>query len=168
MMHKAATFAIAAFAIATLNESLKAQDNSSRVVGTWRVTSFSVRTLDTNEVSYPVGENPIGYEHYSPGGYVVTFLQKRNPQKPAGPIYTDAERAQFHKDLIGGFTGTYTVEGKKLTKHIVAAWRPDWIGSDQVRYIGIDGNKLTEETEPRVDPRTGKKGIAIVTFEKVE
>ena len=125
--------ATVAVAITTLSGSIKAQDSSSRLVGTWRVTSLEVRTLDTNEVSSALGENPIGFQQFSPGGYVVTFFERRNPQKPAGSIPTDAERAQLHKDMVG-FAGTYTVEGKNLTKHIVAAWRPDWIGSDQPRY----------------------------------
>src|SRR5262249_1216854 len=57
------------------------------VVGTWRVTSFSLLTLDTNEVSRPFGDNPIGYLQYSPGGHMVAFGQTGNPK-----IYPSIQR----------------------------------------------------------------------------
>jgi hypothetical protein len=49
-------------------------DMSKLLVGTWRIASFSVMSLETNEVSRPFGEKPIGYLQYSPGGHIVVFL----------------------------------------------------------------------------------------------
>ncbi len=56
-------------------------DNAA-IVGTWRITSFSVLTLETNEVTYPNGENPLGFIQYSPGGHMLVFLSSRNQKKP--------------------------------------------------------------------------------------
>ena len=159
---------LAGLVIASFTGPIKAADDASPVVGTWRVTSWSVLTLETNEVSYPVGENPIGYIQYSSGGHMVVFLQKGNPPQPPSPIYPDAYRAQVHKDLFAAYAGTYSVEGNKVTHHIVASWLPHWIGDDQVRYIEINGNRLTIKTAPLISPMTGKQVVSTLTFERVE
>jgi len=148
--------------------SVKAAENSSLVVGTWRVTDFSTLTVETNEISRPQGENPIGYIQYSPGRHMIVFLSEGNPPKPASFPYTDAERARIHKGIFGAYAGTYSVEGNKVTHHIVASWRPDWIGDDQIRYFELNGNKLTIKTAPVMSSLTGKRVVATLTFERVE
>ena len=135
------------------------------VVGTWRVTSCSVLTLDTNEVSRPYGDNPIGYLQYSPGGHMVAFVQTGDPKRTTPP-FSDSDRAELHKGIIA-YAGTYSVDGNKVTHHVVASCRPDWIGSDEVRYIELNGKNLIIKTPPETDP-TGKQVVATLTFERVE
>jgi len=161
------SLASVAVAIATFSGSVKAAENFPPLVGTWRLTSNSVLTLETNEVSYPFGENPIGYLQYTPGGHMVVVFQKANPQKPSSAIYTDAYRAQLHKELVA-YAGTYSVEGNKVTHHVVAAWLPHFIGDDQVRYTEINGNTLTIKTAPSIITLTGKQVVSTLTFERVE
>jgi hypothetical protein len=143
-------------------------EKSPPIVGTWQLTSFSTLTSSTNEVAYPAGENPAGYIQYSPGGHMVVYMSTGNPKRPASPIYSEADRAEIHKGIIGAYAGTYTVEGNKVIHHIVASWRPDWAGGDQVRYIEISGNKLTIKTAPLIFSQTGKEIVSTLTFEKVE
>ena len=154
---------------AVLSIPAMAQANAkSAIVGTWRVTSFSILILDTKEVSRPYGENPIGVIQYSPGGHMVVFLQTGNPKKPTAFPFSDSDRAEIHKGIFGAYTGTYSVDGNKVTHHIVASWRPDWIGGDQVRYTEIIGNKLTIKTAPLISALSGKQSVATLTFERVE
>jgi len=49
----------------------------------------------------------------------------------------------------------------------VASLRPDWIGSDEVRYIELNGKNLTIKSAPVTD-QTGKQVVATLTFERVE
>lgn len=99
---------------------------------------------------------------------MVVFLQKGDTEKPPGAIFPDSYRAQVHKGIFGAYAGTYTVEGNKVTHHVVASWRPDWIGGDQVRYVEISGNKLTIKTAPTIFTQTGKQIVSTLTFERVE
>jgi hypothetical protein len=138
-------------------------------VGTWRVKSFSQQILDTNETIRPYGDNPVaGYIQYSPGGYMVVFLSVGNPKKPASFPFTDAERAEIHKGIFGAYAGRYSVEGTKVTHHIEVSWRPDWIGDNQVRYLEIDGSKLTIKTAPLISALSGKQVVSILTFERAD
>ena len=142
-------------------------DMSKLLVGTWRIASFSVMSLETNEVSRPFGENPSGYLQYSPGGHIVVFLSAGEMPK-VSPPFSDADRAAMHSKIFGAYAGTYTVDGNKVTHHIVASYRPDWVGADQVRFVELGGDKLTIKTAPLVGPTTGKQIVSTLTFERAE
>jgi hypothetical protein len=154
--------------ILSVSCSAYGQDTKSPVVGTWQVTSFTTLTLGTNEISHPVGESPKGYIQYSPGGHMVVFLQAGSPKQPANAAYTDAERVETFQSIGGAYAGTYTVEGGKVVHHVIASWRPEWIGGDQIRYFEITGNKLTIKTAPVKSPRTGGDTVVTLTFQRVE
>jgi hypothetical protein len=99
---------------------------------------------------------------------MVVFLSTGKPRQPAASIFTEADRAELHKGIFGAYAGTYSVEGNKVTHHIVAAWRPDWIGGDQIRYAEINGDKLTIKTAPVIFTQTGKEIVSTLTFERIE
>jgi hypothetical protein len=124
-------------------------------------------TLETNEVSRPFGENPVGYLQYSPGGHMVVFLSAGEIPKASLP-YSDADRAAIYSNIFGAYAGTYSVDGNKVTHHVVASWRPDWVGGDQIRFVELSGDKLTIKTAPVVSSRTGKQIDSTLTFERVE
>jgi hypothetical protein len=124
-------------------------------------------SLDTKEVSRPFGEN-LGYIQYSPGGHMVVFLQKGDPKRPTAFPFSDSERVEMLNGIIGAYAGTYSVDENKVTHHVVASWWPNWIGSDQVRYIEINAKNLTIKTAPLTSGLTGKQIVSTLTFERVE
>jgi hypothetical protein len=164
--------AIAAIGLVLAISSTNAlAQQKSAVVGTWQVTSFSVLMLDTNEALRPFGEHPIGYLQYSPGGHMVVCLSTGTPKRAAGTADNDAERVDIYNGIIAAYAGTYSVDGNKVTHHIVASWFPEWIGGDQIRYAEIEGNRLTIKTAPQEAPKgplEGRDAVATVTFERVE
>jgi Lipocalin-like domain len=158
---------LAAFLVCISGLQVIAADISKSLVGTWRVTSFSMMTLETNEVSRPFGENPIGYLQYSPGGHVVVFLSAGELPKTSIP-FSDADRVAFYNNIFGAYAGTYSVDGNKVTHHVVASWRPDWVGGDQIRFVELSGDRLTIKTAPVVSSPTGKQVVSTLTFERAE
>ena len=147
---------------------LPAVSVENALVGTWQLKSFSLIVVDTKETSRPYGENPTGYIQFSPGGHMVMFLAAGELKPPASGSYTDAERADVHRAIVGAYAATYTVEGNKVTYHVLTSWRPEWIGRDQIRYFEIDGTKLTITTTPVTFSRTGQSIVATLTFDRVE
>ena len=147
---------------------LPAVSVETALVGTWQLKSFSLIVVDTKETSRPYGENPTGYIQFSPGGHMVMFLAAGELKPPASGSYTDAERADVHRAIVGAYAATYTVEGNKVTYHVLTSWRPEWIGRDQIRYFEIDGTKLTITTTPVTFSRTGQSIVATLTFDRVE
>jgi Lipocalin-like domain len=138
------------------------------IVGTWQITSHSLEWLDTKEIAHPFNR-PTGYLQYSPGGHMVTFLAAGDLRQPAvAARYTDAEQLDFYNGIIAAYTGTYTIDGNKMIHHVLTAWRPTWIGTDQIRYFKIDGKNLTIKSAPITSTDNGRDLVATLTFVKVE
>jgi hypothetical protein len=165
MKHSIVAVLTAAAIWAELWPAISAENS---IVGTWQLTSFSLIVLDTKETSRPYGDHPTGYIQYSPGGHMVMFLAAGELKPPASGSYTDAERADVHRAIVGAYAATYTVEGNKVIYHVLTSWRPEWIGRDQVRYFEINGTNLTITTTPLTSSRTGQTITATLTFDRVE
>jgi hypothetical protein len=148
--------------------AMPAKADETAIVGTWQVTSFSLEYLDTREIERPFNQ-PTGYLQYSPGGHMVTFIAAGDLPLPATPpIYTDAERATILNQIIGAYAGTYRIEGDKVIHHVLNAWFPTWIGTDQIRYFKIDGKNLAIKTAPITSGINGRQLVSTLAFERVE
>ena len=160
----------AALAIAALWVGIcPAASAENALVGTWQLTSVSLTVVETKETSRPYGDHPTGYIQYSPGGHMVMFLASGELKPPASGRYTDAERADIHKEIIGAYAGTYAViEGNTVIYHVLTSWRPDWIGHDQIRYFETNGTDLTIKTTPITFSRTGQTVVATLNLRRVE
>ena len=99
---------------------------------------------------------------------MVMFLTAGDLKPPSAGSYTDVERADVHRAIVGAYAGTYTIEGNKVTYHVLTSWRPEWIGHDQTRYFEINGTNLTITTPPLTSSRTGQTITATLTFDRVE
>jgi hypothetical protein len=123
--------------------------------GNWQVTSVSILWLDTNEATHPYGEHPIGYVQYSPGAHMVVFLSVGDLKPAAGATYTDAERINLYNGIFAAYAGTYRV--------------PEWIGTDQTRYVEVEGNRLVIKTAVlKIPSAAAREYVATVAFERVE
>jgi hypothetical protein len=60
-------------------------------------------------------------------------------------------------------------DGNKLTHHVIASWLPEWIGTDQTRYVEVEGNKLMIKTAVlKIPSAAAREYVATVAFERVE
>lgn len=119
---------------------------SERFIGTWKLVSYENRSGD--QVTYPVGKNPVGYIMYNAEGYMAVALMASN-------------RKRFSSiDIMGGTTeeivaaygtylsycGKYAVTEDRVIHHVEVSSYPNWIGQDQVRFYKFEGNKLILST----------------------
>ena len=98
---------------------------------------------------------------------MVVFLSAGEMPK-VSPPYSDADQAAVYSKIFAAYAGTYSVDGNKVTHHIVAGYRPDWVGGDQIRFVELSGDKLAIKTAPVVGYRTGKQIVSTLTFERIE
>ncbi len=141
----------------------RASDNP--LLGTWRLKSFVREVAGTGERYNQLGEHPDGYSSYAADGrMVVFFVSDEQPRPRAEP--TDDERIKLHKMMLA-YGGTYTLSPGKVVHHIDIEWDGRRLGTDQVRFFTIDGDKLVIKTEPNKSPIDGREGVGILTFERV-
>ena len=119
------------------------------LVGTWRLVSNEYRTED-GDTSYPWGRDAGGYIMYSADGYMsVVITSAGRPNFASGDPKggTTEEQAAAAASYVS-YCGRYELKEDHVIHHIEAALFPNRVGTHQVRYFTISGDRLSLRTAP--------------------
>ena len=119
------------------------------LVGTWRLVSFHLRTLD-GQLTYPFSPDVVGYYIFSASGHMsVALMPAHRRAFTVGDIMggSTEEKVAAAETFIG-YSGKYEIQGNKLVVHPDVSFFPNWVGVDQVRLWELEGNRLTLSTPP--------------------
>lgn len=121
---------------------------ADQLVGTWKVVAVEDRKDPGDPHSawtHPYGPNPTGYIVYDATGHVSVHVM-RTPPAPRFRSDEQPTRDELMavREGYAGYFGTYTVDegGGTVTHHVEGGSLPEYTGTDQVRPIRIDGNRL--------------------------
>lgn len=126
-------------------------NTQSPLVGTWKLVSLQFVFDDNGQRVDPHGPHPEGVLIMTPDGHM------------AGIITSGAEAQRANTDptaLLRGmlaYSGRFRIEGDKFITAVDIAWHPSWIGTEQVRFFGVVGDRLTITTAPQTMPRYGER-----------
>jgi hypothetical protein len=141
-------------------EAVTRHTTASDFIGTWKLVDYSFLHVD-GTVEKPWGDHVVGYLIYSAEGYMSGNLS------PAGRrhnVETTESQKSRKRDYIA-YAGPYTVEGNTVTHHVEVSLFPNWLGTAQLRYHKLEGNKLILRTPPIP---SGDGIVAVqLTWEKV-
>ena len=143
------------------------RNDSSALLGTWKLQSFTTEDLTNGEKTDLFGAHPDGYLSYGSDGRMHAILLKEGRKAPLGVVPTDAERIELYSGL-SAYAGTYSIEGDLVSHHVDASWNESWTGTVQVRQFRIDGQYLYIRTLPDTNPVTGKHSTSLLVWVKVE
>ncbi|HET7492946.1 MAG TPA: lipocalin-like domain-containing protein [Bradyrhizobium sp.] len=141
-----------------------AEDNP--LLGTWKLKSFIREVAGTGERYNQMGEQPDGYLSYAADGRMIAFFVSDN-QPRLGAEPTDEERIKLHKGMLA-YGGTYKLSPGKVIHRIDIEWDGRRLGTEQVRFYTVEGDKLVIKTEPNKSPIDGREGVGILTFERIK
>ena len=128
-----------------------------QIVGTWTLVSVVYEDQATKERTPVYGEHPKGIQIATPTGRWLALMTGEDRPIPK----TDAERAQALKTMVA-YTGRYHVEGGKVITKVEAAWNEGWVGSEQVRAVRFDGERLYIESPPMPHPNIDNKTVRVI------
>jgi len=144
-----------------------AQDLSTSIAGTWKLTSFVRKELQTGKVANFYGERPIGYIVFSKTGHMVTLVVGSDRKAPLGGVATDADRAELFKTMYA-YSGKYTVQADKVTYELDASWNQSWTGTKRPVFAEVDGDKLTITSPPYQSPTDGQNIVVVINWERID
>ncbi len=129
---------------ATMNQ------NKDSIVGTWKLVSYW-NVAASGEKSAPYGEHPTGFITYTPDGRMSAIMSAdgRKPMSTADCFSAGTEERAAAFSTFLAYAGTYTFTGNKVVHHVQAAWLQSWVGTDVVRTVTMQGDKIVLRTEPR-------------------
>lgn len=145
----------------------RGRDLTNDLVGSWRMLSWTYEVLETGETHDALGANPKGYIHYLPDGRMMVLVLQGDRPAPKSLVPTIDEKIGLY-DTMFAYAGTFTLEHDRVIHHIDMSWNRAWEGTDQIRYLRLDGRHLTYTGAPAKNPLDGRDCVHHVKFEKVE
>ena len=125
------------------------------LIGTWRLVSAKEIT-DKGEVRDAYGQNPTGFITYTADGRMMAIITN-DSRKPLSTLdWFSApveERAEAFSTLIA-YAGSYTFTGDRVIHHVEAAFAQNFVNTDLVRFVKLEGSRVTLRTTPYV-----KRGV---------
>jgi hypothetical protein len=128
------------------------------------------QVVGTDKVVDNLGAYPNGILVITPEGRFI-IIETAEGRKPAK---TTEEYSALQKSEIAD-SGPITFspdpqnpQGLKLVIHVDIAWNEEWTGTDQVRFVSLDGDRLTIKTPAIKNPITGEPAVATLVFERTK
>ena len=113
------------------------------IVGTWKLVRAIARDRSGAALPEPYGGRAMGRVIFTADGRMMSVVCDGRPTLPAG-----ASRD------YSSYCGNYRFDGSQLVTRVDAASDPSRIGSDQVRGVRFDGERMILSPPPR---RTGTR-----------
>ena len=153
------TAAIGAPAVQNPSDSAAAAAAKRRLVGNWKLVKYEV--FDQSGAAR-VGAFDVGRLMYDEQGEMAAHLMRSG--RPREAATTETARAAAYQAYLGYF-GPFTIDPDKriVVHHVIGSSRPDWIGSEQVRYYGFPSdNTLT------LSLKSGERVTQTLTWERAK
>jgi Lipocalin-like domain len=121
-------------------------DDRDRLIGNWKLISLYTEDAQSKQRVNPYGELPKGHAVITADRlFALVAADRRKP-----PQTSDEEAAAFRSMIA--YTGKYRVENDKFITTVDLAWNEAWVGTEQVRFFRVDGDKLSIITAPMPNP----------------
>ena len=124
------------------------------IVGTWKLAAAAARDRGGDPLPPPYGGKGMGRLTFTAEGRMMAVTCDGRTELPAG-----VERA------YSSYCGNYKFDGGRLVTRVDAASDPARIGSDQVREVSFDGDRMILRPPPRQGP-TGEE-YREITWERI-
>ena len=135
------------------------------LVGAWRLVSWENRAAD-GQVTYPMGTDAMGYVLYTADGrFSVTISRRDRAGFAAGDLLsgTTEEQARAVEGFVA-YAGRYSFHGDRVIHHVELSLFPNWVGSDQQRWVELSGDRLTLSASPLL--LAGKLQVPSLVWER--
>ncbi|HUK60405.1 MAG TPA: lipocalin-like domain-containing protein [Stellaceae bacterium] len=132
-------------------------DYREQIVGTWALESAVYEDEATGERGHPLGLHPGGCQIATREGRWIAVVTAQSRPVPQD----DAERAAALRSMIA-YTGRYRVEDDRVVTKVEAAWNEAWVGTEQVRIMRFEGERLHLEGPPQPHPNLAGRRVRII------
>ena len=116
-------------------------DDRANLIGTWKLSGGEVEFQDSGERRPLYGTDRMGYITFTRDGRMFGIIEGDSRKPPQ----TDEDRARLLRTMIA-YSGLYRLEGDKWITAVDVAWNSAWIGTEQVRFYKLDGDRLVVST----------------------
>jgi hypothetical protein len=124
----------------------------------------SGRTVDN------LGAHPNGILVIIPGGRFI-IIETGEGRRPAQTTeeFASLQKSEIAYAGIASFSADpQNPQALKMTNHVDIAWNEEWLNTDQVRTLMLEGRRLTIKTPPIKNPVSGDLAVSTLVFERTK
>jgi Lipocalin-like domain len=138
------------------------------LVGTWNLVSYTIINAEGVKLAEPFGPNPQGMLIYTANGFMSGHLMSASRSQWGSdlPHKASPEEKVLAFDTYLGYCGTYEHQGDRVIHHVTTSFFPNWVGTNLIRVVQLDGNLLML-TAPPVTGK-GKTRTVQITWRRLE
>jgi Lipocalin-like domain len=140
---------------------------SDALVGAWRLVSWENRAVD-GQITYPMGADARGYLLYTADGRFSVMISRAGRAGFTGGDLlggTSEEKARALEGFVA-YGGRYTFHGDRVVHHVELSLFPNWVGTEQERWVELAGDRLTLSATPLL--LAGKQQVPRLVWERVD
>ena len=137
------------------------------LVGAWRLVSWESQAAD-GQVTHPMGTDALGSLLYTADGrFSVTISRPGRARFAGGDLLggTTEEKARAVEGFVA-YAGHYSFHGDRVVHHVELSLFPNWVGSDQERWVEFAEDRLTLSASPLL--LAGKQQVPRLVWERVD
>jgi hypothetical protein len=118
------------------------------IVGTWKLVSPLETTAEGAIVQNPFGLHPTGFLTYTEDGRVMAIITYDGRKSLSVNDRTAAPAEEPAEAFATAFAyaGRYTFTGAKVTHQVEASTAQNWVNTDLVRVVKLEGNRQVLST----------------------
>lgn len=152
------------FVVSLIPFAASADEIGKSLIGTWKLTGWTVRVVGETEDKEPFGPSPKGRLVMTSDGHWIVIITGANRHAAK-----TAEEKVALFDSVLAYSGTYTIQGDEITIQVDMSANEVFTGANQVqtRFFKLDGEKLIVRT-PEISSAAlpGKKIVGTNVFER--
>jgi hypothetical protein len=136
--------------------------------GRWKIVAAEDLRPDGTVARYPWGRHPIGAIVVQGGSCYVQIMSSDVPDFSATDTpANDQMKASLLSSYIA-YTGPCTIDDAKgtTTMKVEAAWRPNYVGTEQTRFYRFEGNRMLYGPAPNSNRGSGEPLTRRLTLER--
>lgn len=131
--------------------------DKSALIGAWQLESWTVGYSDREGYSSPFGDEPRGLLLYTDDDWVsVSISREDRDTLPGDRPFRSIDDASLAGAFRGYFhyAGRYRLDGNTVTHYVAQSLNPNFVGSEQLRHVELDGETLVLSGRDEVEDTT--------------
>lgn len=139
------------------------------LVGRWRLLAAEDLRADGTVARYPWGRHPVGSIVVDGGACYVQIMSSDTPAFSTGPTTMVEQMKAALLSTYIAYSGPCVIDDSAgaVTLKVEAAWRPDYVGTEQKRFYRFDQGRLLFGPAPNSMTVAGETLTRRLTLERV-
>jgi hypothetical protein len=126
------------------------------LLGSWRLEAWRTDYSDGRAPTFPYGADAVGTLLYTPDGRMNASIARSGRARlthESTRLAPDAEKIAAFESYFN-YAGRFELRGDSVVHAVELSLNPNFVGSEQVRRITLEGDRLTLSAEER-DAKSG-------------